>query len=207
MVLVVKNPPANAGNIRDSSSIPGWGRSPGGRHSNPLQYSCLEKPMDRGAWRATVHSVDWSDLAHTYSRGLNYLTQCPNVREENVLYFSLRNIIWFIIQSFVTFYLMGSCCSITKSCSTPCDPMDGSTPGLPILHHLPKLAQVHIHWVSDAIQPSHPLSFPSPALNLSSTSGTSPVSWLLASSGQNIGASISASILPVNIQGWFPSEG
>ena len=50
VVLVVKNPPANAEDIRDAGSIPGSGRSPGGGHGNPLQYSCLENPMDRGAW-------------------------------------------------------------------------------------------------------------------------------------------------------------
>ena len=54
---MVKNLPTNAGDIRDSGSIPGWGRSPGGVHGNPLQYSCLENPMDRGAWRATVPGV------------------------------------------------------------------------------------------------------------------------------------------------------
>ena len=57
VVLVVKNPPANAGLIREAGLIPGLGRSPGGGHSNPLQDSCLENPMDRGAWRATVHRV------------------------------------------------------------------------------------------------------------------------------------------------------
>ena len=57
MALVVKNPPANAGDIRDASSIPGSGRSPGGGHGNPLQYSGLENSTDRGAWRATVHRV------------------------------------------------------------------------------------------------------------------------------------------------------
>ena len=57
MVLVVKNLPANAGDIRDMGSIPGSGRSPGGGHGNPLQYFCLENPMDRGAWWATVHGV------------------------------------------------------------------------------------------------------------------------------------------------------
>ena len=56
-VLVVKNPPTNAGYIRDMGLIPGLGRSPRGGHGNPLQYSCLENPMDRGAWRATVHGV------------------------------------------------------------------------------------------------------------------------------------------------------
>ena len=51
---MVKNPPADAGDIRDVGSIPGLGRSPGWGHGNPLQYSCLENPMDREAWRATV---------------------------------------------------------------------------------------------------------------------------------------------------------
>ena len=55
VALVVKNPPANAGDIRDLGSIPGLGGCPGGGHGNPLQYSCLEKPMNRGAWWATVH--------------------------------------------------------------------------------------------------------------------------------------------------------
>ena len=57
MALVVKNPPASAGDARDMDLIPGSGRSPGGGHGNPLQYSCLENPMDRGAWQATVHGV------------------------------------------------------------------------------------------------------------------------------------------------------
>ena len=54
---MVKNPSASAGDIRDLGSIPGLGRSPGGGHGNPLQYSFLENPMDRGAWRATVRGV------------------------------------------------------------------------------------------------------------------------------------------------------
>ena len=57
VVLVVKNPPANAGDIRDAGLIPGLGRSPGEGHGNPLQYSCLENLMDRGAWQITVHRV------------------------------------------------------------------------------------------------------------------------------------------------------
>ena len=72
MALVVKNLLAYAGDIRDAGSIPELGRSPGGGHGNPLQYSCLENPMDRGPWRATVHRVaesntthNRSDLAHT----------------------------------------------------------------------------------------------------------------------------------------------
>ena len=55
MVQLVKNPPANAGDLRDVVSMPGKGRSPGVGNGKPLQYSCLENPVDRGAWRATVH--------------------------------------------------------------------------------------------------------------------------------------------------------
>ena len=57
VTLVVKNVSANAGDGRNAGSIPGSGRSPGGGRGNPLQCSCLENPMDRGAWRATVHEV------------------------------------------------------------------------------------------------------------------------------------------------------
>ena len=57
---MVKNPPANAGDIRDMGSFPGSGRSPGGEHGNPLWYSCLENPMDRGAWWVTVHKITMS---------------------------------------------------------------------------------------------------------------------------------------------------
>ena len=60
------------------------------------------------------------------------------------------------------------CCSVAQSCLIPCDPMDCSTPGFTVLHCLPEFAQTHVLWVSDAIQPSHPLSPPSPpALSLS----------------------------------------
>ena len=57
MVLLVKNPTANAGDMRDAGLIPESGRSPGRGHSNPFQYSCLGNPMDRGAWRAIGHGV------------------------------------------------------------------------------------------------------------------------------------------------------
>ena len=83
--------------------------------------------------------------------------------------------------------------------------MDCSTSGFPILHYLLKLAQIHVHWINDAIQPSHPLSSPSPpALNLSQHQSIFPKSWLFTSSGQRIGVSASASVVPMNIQGWFP---
>ena len=69
VALVVKSPPANAGDVRDVGSIPGSGRSPGGRHGNPLQYSCRENPMDRGGWRATVYVVTQSQALLNLARG------------------------------------------------------------------------------------------------------------------------------------------
>jgi len=59
---MVKNLPAHAGDVRDLGSFSGLGRVPGGRHSHPLQYSCLKNPMDRGAWWATVHGVEKSQI-------------------------------------------------------------------------------------------------------------------------------------------------
>ena len=97
-------------------------------------------------------------------------------------------------------------CSVTKLWPTLCDPMDSSTPGLPVLHHLLELAN-YVYWVGDAIQASHPLSSPSPpALNLSQHQGLFPMSWLFTSGGQTIRASASASVLPMNIQHWFPNS-
>ena len=60
---MIKNPPANAGDLTEAGWIPGWGRSPGGGHGNPPQSSCLEHPTDRGARWATVHGVTGSDMA------------------------------------------------------------------------------------------------------------------------------------------------
>ena len=94
-------------------------------------------------------------------------------------------------------------CSITQLCPTLCDPMDCSTPGFPVLHHLPEHAQTHVHWVGDTIKPSRPLSSPSPPTFNLSQHQSFPMSWLFASGGKNIGASASASVLPMNIQDWF----
>ena len=92
------------------------------------------------------------------------------------------------------------CFSVAMSCPTFCNPIDCSTPGFPVLYHLPEFSQNHVHRVSDAIQPSHPLSHPfPPALNIPA-SGSSPISWLFTSSGQSIEALASVLALPMNIQ-------
>ena len=93
---------------------------------------------------------------------------------------------------------------VTQPCPVLCDPMDCSTPGLPVHYQLPELAQTHVHWVADAILPFHsvipfsscPQSFP--------VSGFFPMSQFFTSGGQSIGASASASVPPMNIQDWFP---
>ena len=98
------------------------------------------------------------------------------------------------------------CCSVTQTCPTLCNPMDCSQAF--VLHSLQEFAQTHVHWVSDAIQPSHPLSSPSPpALNLSQRQGLFQwvSSWLWPTlGGQSIEATSSASVFPMNIQGWSP---
>ena len=94
--------------------------------------------------------------------------------------------------------------SVTQPCPTLCDPMDCSMPGLPIHHQLPELDQTHVHCVGDAIQPSHPLVPFSSCLHSSPAWGSFPVSCFFTSGGQNIGVSASASVLPMNIQDWFP---
>ena len=131
--------------------------------------------MDREAWRAAVHGVinsrtrlsDWTELNGTdpVFSGLFI--------EETVLFLHcvvlepLLKISYSVpysvpIQNLILF------CSVTQSCPTVYDPMDCSTPGLPVHHQVPEFTQTHVHWVSDAIQPSHPLLYPSPpAFNLS----------------------------------------
>ena len=97
--------------------------------------------------------------------------------------------------------------SVAQSCLTLCNPMNHSTPGLLVHHHLPEFTQTHVHRVTDAIQPSHPLSSPSPpALSPSQHGGTFPMSQLFASCGQSTGVSALASFLPKKSQGSSPSE-
>ena len=93
--------------------------------------------------------------------------------------------------------------SVAQSCLTLCDLMDCRMPGLLVHRQLPEFTQTRVHWVGDGIQPSHPLSSPSPAFNLSQHQGLF-MSQFFASGGQSTGVSASASVLPVSIQDWFP---
>ena len=95
--------------------------------------------------------------------------------------------------------------TVAQSCLTLCNTMDCSTPGFPVHHQLPEIPQTHVHWVSDTIQPSHPLPSPnSSCLQSFPASGSFLMSRLFASGGQSIRASASASVLLMNIQNWFP---
>ena len=102
--------------------------------------------------------------------------------------------------SFNAYFLSPLSVVVQSSCRTLCDPMDCSTSGFPVPPHLPEFAQVHVHWVGDAIQPS--LSPCPPALNLSQHQGLFQWKDLFTSGGQSIG--VSALVLPMSIQGWFP---
>ena len=95
--------------------------------------------------------------------------------------------------------------SVTQSCPTLCDPMNLSTPGLPVHHHLPEFTQTHVHRVGDAIQPSHPLSSPSTS-SPSRSQHQSLFQWVnsFAWGGQSTGVSALASFLPKNSQNWSP---
>ena len=95
-------------------------------------------------------------------------------------------------------------CSLTKLCPTLCDPKDWSTPGIPVLHYHPEFAQIYVHWIGDSMQPSHPflplflLSSVFPSFSIfSNESAIHPIS-------QTIRTSVSTSVFPMTIQGWFP---
>ena len=100
------------------------------------------------------------------------------------------------------------CCSITKSCPTLCDPMDCSMSCFSVLHYLLQFAQTHVHWVSDAIPPSHPLPFHHlilcHSLLLLPSVFTSIRIFSNESALTSVGQSIGASVLLMHIQGWFP---
>ena len=152
----------------------GWEDTLGGGNGNPLQNSCLENFMDTEAWWTIVHGT---------AKSRTWLSDQAHtwaLSKENTVQFSS------VAQSCQT--LQPSRLQHTRlTCPSP-------TPGA-------YSNSCSLHWVSDVIQPSHPLSSPSPpAFNLYKHQGL-----FFASGSQRIGASASASVLPVNIQDWFPS--
>ena len=167
------------------SSIPGWRRTPGGGNGNPLQYSGLEKAMERGDSQATVH---WAIKSQKWQ----WLSTCIHIQLNHVA-----------IHLELTQEFKSALSSVTQPCLTLCDPMDCSTSGSPVHHQLLELAQTHVHWVSE---PSTylilccPLLLPSilSSIRVFSNESVLPTRW------PNIGASASASVLPINIQDWFP---
>ena len=97
--------------------------------------------------------------------------------------------------------------SVAQSCLTLCDPMNCSTPGLPVHHHLLEFTQTHVHRDRDAIQPSHPRSSPSPPTHKPSQHQRSfPMSQLFSWGGQSTATSTLTSFFPKKSQGWYPSE-
>ena len=168
---------ASTCNTGDQRLIPGSGRSPGEGNSNPLQYSCLKNPMDGGAWEATVHRVaksrTWlSDFTVTFWQ-CNVSCSCcifpvpvlePVISLGNLCFFYWSIVFETKIWTLRVFFSsrpsqwieLGSTwmyqfSSVAQSCPTLCEPMNRSTPGLPVHHKLPESTQTHVHRVGDAI--------------------------------------------------------
>ena len=130
---MVKNPPANAGDIRDVGLTPGSQRSPGGGPGNPLQYSCLENPRDSGAWWAALYGV-----AQTWTR-LKQLSSSSSSSSSMVYPVVINGCEGWTIKK------AAAAAKLLQSCPTLCDPIDGSPPGSPI----PGILQARtLEWVA-----------------------------------------------------------
>ena len=153
------------------------------------------------AWRLSCSPILWMDV-HSGE------IKC---QPKNISWFLAANLafkfgrqtsqhfVWKLTRSFYNIRYFCCCCLVAKSCLTLCNLMDYSMPSFPVPHHLLEFAQTHVHWIGDAIQTTHPfLLLPSifPSIRVFS------MSWLFTSGGQSIGTS--TSVLPMNIQGWFP---
>ena len=119
-------------------------------NGNPLQYSCLKNPRDGGAWWADDYGVtqSWTRLKWL---SISSSSCCIRVLTCILLFTSHKDLLISVQFS-----------SVTQSCPTLCNPMNHSTPGLPVHHQLLEFTQIHVHRVGHAIQPSHSLSSPSP---------------------------------------------
>ena len=141
--------------------------------------------MDRGALWATVHGV-----AKSQTQLNNYQTHTHACTHTPTLLVAVK----------ISTVQFGS---VTQWFSTTCEPVDCSTPGLPVHCRLLGVTQTHVCWVSDAIQPSHPIIPFASCLQSFPASGSFLVSQFFESGGQSIGVSASASVLTMNIQDWF----
>ena len=131
----------------------------------PLQYSCLGNSMDRGAWWAAHHGIkelDTTEHVHTHTHTHTHTHIYIYIYIHTVQKYTILSLYYIVSQSVR---------SAAQSCPTLWDPMECNMPGLPVHHQLPKFTQTHVHRVNDAIQPSHPLSSPFPAFNLSQHQG------------------------------------
>ena len=129
-----------------------------------LEALCLSSSWDTGLLLPLDSNLDWYPQHQlSWSSGLQTW---------------IRTLSLVLLGSgLLSLHIYCSCCLVSQSCPTLCNPVDCSTPGFPALHHLPQFAQTHVHWTGNAIQPSHPLSSPSPpALNLSQHHG--PIQWV-----------------------------
>ena len=148
-----KSPQESACQCRRRRFDPWVRKTPGEGKGNPLQPSCLGNPTDQGAWRTTVHGVaKESDMTVRLHNKNNCYISCPG---------SMGCLSHHAPGPSLT-CIHSPASSVAQSCLTPCHPKDCSTPGLPVHHQLPELAQTHVHQVGDAMQPSHPLWAPFP---------------------------------------------
>ena len=166
---MVKSPPA----VQEMWFNP-LGRSPGEENDNPLQYSCMGSPMDRGAWRATVHGVVIKrvgpNLVTKQQHNNTFLRFHLFVFSHLPISFSLlqalpyqghlQDLLPCLFQTYLKDFsgspdlkeygssleVQYCCFSVPQSCLTLCDPIDCNTPGLPVPHHLLKFAQIHVLW-------------------------------------------------------------
>ena len=134
----------------------------------PLSQTCLSSFILQAPCVKTPHPA-----VRTFIHSASVYRLLPRCQAQCWLLRSPR-----LAKQALNLYALGTCiegychCSVTQSCLTPCDPMNCSTPGFPVLHHFSGLAQTHVHCVGDAIQPSRPLSSPSPpAFRLSQHQG------------------------------------
>ena len=161
-------------------------------HISP-DFTEVNFPQFRNGW----------NFALCYACSVTFKKRCPVCNSGNCVNFfnNAKFNLFCICHIFCLCDIQFS--SVTQSCLTLCDPMNRTIPGLPVHHHLLEFTQTHVHWVGDAIQPSHPLLSPSPPACPQSlpASESFPMSQLFTCGGQSTGVSASESVLPKNTQG------